>query len=214
MTKTWYDKRKHDPEFLAKTAAQQRARYAINKQNPEWVAREAAKRHKKQRDPEWAARRKESKRLYDASVQNDPVKRRKRNELVNRWRHNHKDLCAAMDKNKMAKRKINDPVRVILRNVKCNATRRGIEFTLTRDDIAIPEVCPVLGIQIAPFINGRMKDNNVTIDRINSSRGYEKGNVMAISWLANRIKNDCHDPAVFRKIADYIEENLGKPESH
>lgn len=53
------------------------------------------------------------------------------------------------------------------------------------------DVCPLLGVplQYKKFTGGRCPDNYATLDRIDSSKGYEEGNVIVISFRANSIKN-------------------------
>lgn len=63
--------------------------------------------------------------------------------------------------------------------------------------------CAVLGVDLD--LHGPMRhDNKATIDRIVPSLGYTQGNVKWVSWLANRVKNDCTDPEVFNKVAEYV----------
>lgn len=70
-----------------------------------------------------------------------------------------------------------------------NAKERGFEFNLTPEDIFIPEYCPFLGVKIETDYNKNNNDNYYSIDRIDSSMGYIKGNVQIISRLANAMKN-------------------------
>lgn len=65
-----------------------------------------------------------------------------------------------------------------------------IPFTITEKDVIIPTHCPVLGIPL--LIRPSMKDRerSAVIDRINPKRGYVPGNIVVISYRANRIKND------------------------
>jgi hypothetical protein len=70
-----------------------------------------------------------------------------------------------------------------------NAKRRGFEFNLTPEDIFIPEFCPFLGVKIETDFDKNHNDNYYSIDRIDSSMGYIKGNVQVISNLANAMKN-------------------------
>lgn len=70
------------------------------------------------------------------------------------------------------------------------AKRRGITFDLTADDLVIPEICPVLGIPIFFQEGNGPRDNSPSIDRVRPELGYTKGNVVVISFKANRIKND------------------------
>jgi hypothetical protein len=57
--------------------------------------------------------------------------------------------------------------------------------------IEYPKVCPVLGIELdwKPKRNGG-HDNSPSLDRIDSTKGYVKGNVMIMSTLANRMKSN------------------------
>ena len=65
----------------------------------------------------------------------------------------------------------------------------GFNFNLTVDDIVIPEYCPYLNIKLSTDPNDMHKDNYYTGDRIDSSKGYVKGNLQVVSLLANRMKN-------------------------
>lgn len=76
----------------------------------------------------------------------------------------------------------------IFRKCKYRAEQRGLEFNLELEDIVIPELCPVLEV---PFQFGS-KDNysySPSIDRIDNSKGYVKGNIQIISMKANTMKN-------------------------
>jgi len=68
------------------------------------------------------------------------------------------------------------------------AKRTGIEFNITIDDIIIPEICPLLEV---PFIRGGKHDKWYTysLDRIDNSKGYVKGNIQVITYLANTMKS-------------------------
>lgn len=60
-------------------------------------------------------------------------------------------------------------------------------FTIERSDVVVPELCPYLGI---PLFKGEGKQtaNSPSIDRIDSAKGYTKGNVEVISNMANAMK--------------------------
>lgn len=55
----------------------------------------------------------------------------------------------------------------------------------------IPEFCPVLGIKLdTPKMGKKRPDGKPSIDRVDNSKGYVKGNVIVVSWRANRLKCD------------------------
>ena len=71
---------------------------------------------------------------------------------------------------------------------KTRAERRGIEFNIGEEDIIIPDVCPLLNI---PLSFGTKEDynNSPSLDRIDNTKGYIKGNIWVISKKANTMKN-------------------------
>ena len=86
----------------------------------------------------------------------------------------------------------NDYVERMWSRIKSRAKRDGIVFDLTRNDIAdltIPITCPVLGIPLRQE-RGRQTDNSISIDRIDSTRGYTPDNVVIVSWKVNRLKSN------------------------
>lgn len=82
-------------------------------------------------------------------------------------------------------------IKSLLCIAKGRARKRGLEFDVSIDDLDIPTHCPLLGIEINYRAKGRGGSNNSpSIDRIDTSKGYTKGNVWIISWRANRLKSD------------------------
>lgn len=77
----------------------------------------------------------------------------------------------------------------LLRWAKGRAKTKGLPFDISESDIRIPSVCPVLGIPLFKG-TGKLTDNSPTLDRIDSTGGYTKGNVLVVSARANRIKSD------------------------
>jgi hypothetical protein len=78
---------------------------------------------------------------------------------------------------------------------KQNASLRGLKHTLEFKDFPqIPEYCPVFPWVKIKILKGRGRGfKNPTapsVDRIDSSKGYVKGNVRIISWRANMLRND------------------------
>lgn len=79
----------------------------------------------------------------------------------------------------------------IIRNSKFQSRRRGIPFDLTYEDLELPSHCPILGIQLEYFNTGN-SPNHYTLDRIDNTKGYIKGNVIIMSRLANAMKNEAN----------------------
>lgn len=74
---------------------------------------------------------------------------------------------------------------------KSRAKKRGIEFNITKEDIFIPTHCPILGIelQMNQGSGAGGKKNSYSLDRIDPTKGYIKGNIQVISNLANTMKS-------------------------
>lgn len=85
---------------------------------------------------------------------------------------------------------------------KANAQKSGVNFTIDFGELTFPTHCPILGIELDYFADGR-SENSVSFDRIDPNKHYISGNVVIISWRANRIKND-GSAKEHQKIADFL----------
>lgn len=95
--------------------------------------------------------------------------------------------------------------RYLLTKAKASTKRLGLPpCDLDRSDVQVPSHCPVLGIPLAPSQRGRT-DNTPTLDRIIPERGYTKGNVVVVSWRANRLKLDASLAEIAALYRFYIE---------
>jgi hypothetical protein len=77
----------------------------------------------------------------------------------------------------------------ILIQARRTAKTKNLEFNLTINDIQIPTHCKYLGIELTKILGNGVVWSNCSIDRIDSSKGYTKGNVEIISRKANSMKN-------------------------
>jgi len=69
------------------------------------------------------------------------------------------------------------------------AKRKNLKFDLTLQDLVVPELCPYLGVRLTQVVGNGVVWDNVSVDRIDSSKGYVKGNVQIMSRKANSMKN-------------------------
>ena len=79
----------------------------------------------------------------------------------------------------------------LVRSARARAKEFDLPFDISHEDLVIPEICPVLGIPI--LLNcgdARRNPNAPSIDKVIPSRGYVKGNVVVVSWRANKLKSD------------------------
>ena len=95
-------------------------------------------------------------------------------------------LCKQCNSNRV---KSYRPETRMYQRAKQRAKKNGREFTITVDDIVIPDYCPVLGFEIN-VNSGRpgAYHNSPSLDRIDNSRGYTPDNIQVISQRANAMK--------------------------
>jgi hypothetical protein len=130
-------------------------------------------------------KKREWERRYRATSRGRAV----RNAIASRYRERNPDKVKAACLLSMRKIRENDPARILFTGAKARAKRLGQDFSITIEDVLIPDVCPVLGIKLKRNTGGHGFSNaSPTIDRIDSSKGYIKGNVAVISGRANRVK--------------------------
>jgi predicted nucleic acid-binding Zn-ribbon protein len=82
----------------------------------------------------------------------------------------------------------------MLSRARNRAAKRGCLFEITLEDINIPKICPILGIELKhdKGTPGGNK-NSPSLDKIIPEKGYVKGNVRVISQLANAMKANATD---------------------
>ena len=78
---------------------------------------------------------------------------------------------------------------VMLKAAKTRAKTKGLEYNITIEDVVIPEFCPVFPLIKLRIDNTKAEFDSPTLDRIDATKGYIKGNVAVISHLANTIKS-------------------------
>lgn len=113
-------------------------------------------------------------------------------------------------------------------NARTRAINNNLEFNISKDDIVIPDICPV--IKKPFYIDDTSQVNNKyspSLDRIIPDKGYIKGNVRVISTIANFSKNKfqindlikvyyfyinglCYNSIIHNTMLDYIAQKLFK----
>lgn len=109
-------------------------------------------------------------------------------------------------------------VRWLLERIRSKCKKLSIPFNLVVSDIVIPEVCPVLGRPLKFGVSRTQSyerrgmapptDDSPSVDRIDSTKGYTKDNIIVVSWRANRIKGNA-TPEELVMLADFY-TNLAK----
>lgn len=107
-------------------------------------------------------------------------------EIIKRYRLKHRDR---INKNSANWKEVNCQ-KHLLSSAKYRAKKKGLEFDLDISDIIIPDKCPYLEVDLtSDKLKGHL-DSHMSVDRIDSSKGYVKGNVEIISYKANVMKNN------------------------
>lgn len=71
-----------------------------------------------------------------------------------------------------------------------SSKQRKLDFDITVEDVIIPEYCPYLGVVLTTENTGGRQDEKVSLDRIDNTKGYVKGNIQVISSKANFMKRN------------------------
>lgn len=92
---------------------------------------------------------------------------------------------------------------------KQRAKKRGMEFNLTTEYVhdLCQKNCPILGFELV-YGGGDRGKASASIDRIDSYKGYVKGNIQIISNLANVMKNKATDDELIM-FAKWVLKNRG-----
>ena len=101
-----------------------------------------------------------------------------------------KETTTAFNKTKKKEpgtRKADDRRYKMFHNAQHRAKRKGIPFSITIDDIIIPETCPLLNIELVSS-SDKNDPRNPSLDQIVPGKGYTPDNIQVISYRANVLK--------------------------
>ena len=122
-------------------------------------------------------------------IQNTPERVARRRELELKRRENPEYVKHRNKKDRERRHSnVESYKKAMLSSARSRARSKNLDFNIDVSDIELPEVCPLLGIPLS--INASNKEFSYSLDRIDSSKGYVRGNVWVISDRANRLKNN------------------------
>lgn len=89
---------------------------------------------------------------------------------------------------------------------KKRSIRDGRDFNITAADIDWRDKCPCCGNALTYGVKGRGTRSNqsASLDRIDPSGGYVKGNVQVLCWRCNAVKRDA-SYAELKRIVAFLE---------
>ena len=164
---------------------------ALTEQQKEYQKKyyEKKKQQGKTRTPEVRLREQEYNRKYRKQhaekmrQQRQQVDKKLRRQREKEWRENNKERTREYAARwRMGKAAFD--------GAKQRAKRKGVEFSITRKylDSITPTHCPIFGVEFKSGMANR--DCNVSLDRIDNTKGYVEGNVVVICYKANRMKSN------------------------
>lgn len=121
---------------------------------------------------------------------NDAYYRANREKILARCAERHLEIRPErLAQRRAYYRNDNNLPTLILDRARRRAREKKLMFSIDVTDIDIPTHCPILGLPLLrnEGVNGK---NSPSLDRIDSTKGYIKGNVQVISQLANRMKSN------------------------
>lgn len=104
-------------------------------------------------------------------------------EKASVYYHSNKEAISIKTK----KERRDDPVPRMLNSAKQRAKKKGMDFSITLEDVEMNWICPILHCPISVADNAKTR-YSPSLDRLDSTKGYVPGNVWVISDLANTMK--------------------------
>jgi hypothetical protein len=114
-------------------------------------------------------------------------------------------ICRDCENQRQKDKRDENPIHRLFLLAKRRAVKDKLDFNLTEDYIESKwpknNKCPIFDTE---FKSG-LKNKNVlpTIDKIVPQKGYTKGNIAIISFLANKMKSDVKDMNQFKKLYEF-----------
>ena len=135
---------------------------------------------------------KENKKLYDVIYREK--NKEKRSEQNKDWYQSSRKVKFT-----------NNPQHYLWYVARTRSRQNGAEFTIIKEDVIIPEVCPILGLILTKG-DGYLP-NAMSLDRVDNTKGYIPGNVRVISRKANLMKSNLTID-ILEKLINYIKNEI------
>lgn len=159
----------------------------------------------KWRNREWRASNPE---LYSEQLEKEKAKLRDRRKTDPVYR----EELNTKSRERYHNSKLKNWPSILYRSAKQRAKKLDLPFTITIDDVIIPEICPVFETPLI-FSSGKLSRNSASIDRIDPKMGYVPGNVQVLSYMANTMKSNATKTEL-QKFAKWITEVYGSEENN
>lgn len=119
---------------------------------------------------------------------NPELHKEKSNKYSTEWmrKSRAKDPAKHIENNRRFRE--NNPRNRLIYSTKQSARLKNLDHNITIEDLTTPEYCPLLNIKIDYTAGTGKTMLKPSVDRIDPTKGYVKGNVEVISSLANTMK--------------------------
>lgn len=117
-----------------------------------------------------------------------PLTKEERRDYNREWMRNNRKKNPQYYREQGIRLRTDNPAKRLIRSTKNSARDKHLEHTITEEDLILPEYCPYLNLQINYNAGTGKHMLNPSVDRIDPTKGYVKGNVEVISNLANTMK--------------------------
>jgi hypothetical protein len=135
---------------------------------------------------------KEKKKLYD--IEYRKKNKEKRSKQNKDWYQSSRKVWFT-----------NNPQHYLWYVARTRSRQNGSEFTINKEDIIIPKICPILKLKLTKG-NGYLP-NAMSLDRVDNSKGYIPKNVRVISRQANLLKSSL-TLDILENIIKYIKNEI------
>ena len=99
------------------------------------------------------------------------------------------EVCSSTGKSNKTHGKRNTKEYKLWDSAKQRARKYNKEFNIELSDIVIPDMCPIFLMPIDKALT-KLSNNSPSLDRVDNTKGYIKGNVCVISNKANSLLRD------------------------